>query len=52
LSQAAEKGHVEIVKLLQNGARPDFEDEPGKTPLSRAKNARNTAVIALLNSIS
>jgi hypothetical protein len=22
--------------LLENGARPDFEDEPGHTPLSRA----------------
>jgi ankyrin repeat protein len=38
LSRAAEKGHERIVKLLlENGARPDFEDEPGQTPLSRAQ---------------
>ena len=32
--------------LLQNGARPDFEDEEGKTPLSRA---RKPVVVELLN---
>ena len=50
MSRAAEKGDEEIVALLlQNGARPDFEDEHGKTPLSRAIDAGKTAVIALLN---
>jgi ankyrin repeat protein len=36
--------------LLENGARPDFEDESGQTPLSRAKHAGNAAVVELLNS--
>jgi ankyrin repeat protein len=36
--------------LLEKGARPDFEDEPGQTPLSRASNRRHAAVIELLNS--
>jgi ankyrin repeat protein len=51
LSRAAEKGDEGIVKLLlENGARPDFEDEPGQTPLSRAVGAGKTAVVELLNS--
>ncbi|KAN0066704.1 hypothetical protein V8E54_015174 [Elaphomyces granulatus] len=37
LSRAAEKGDERVVKLLlENGAQPDFEDENGRTPLSRA----------------
>ena len=36
--------------LLENGARPDFEDESGQTPLSRAERAGNAAVVELLNS--
>jgi len=53
LSRAAERDDVEIVQLLlQHGARPDFKDEHGQTPLSRATRAGNVAVIALLNSIS
>jgi ankyrin repeat protein len=51
LSRAAEKGNEGIVKLLlENGARPDFEDNPGHTPLSRAESAGNAAVVELLNS--
>jgi ankyrin repeat protein len=51
LSRAAEKGDEIVVKLLlENGACPDFEDEPGKTPLSRAENAGKAAVVELLNS--
>jgi ankyrin repeat protein len=34
--------------LLKNGAQPDFVDESGGTPLSRAIEGRNTAVIKLL----
>jgi ankyrin repeat protein len=53
LSRAAEKGHERIVQLLlENGARPDFEDAPGQTPLSRAVDAGHTAVVELLNSYS
>ncbi|KAN0072342.1 hypothetical protein V8E54_009271 [Elaphomyces granulatus] len=37
LSRAAENGDKAVVKLLlKNGAQPDFEDEKGCTPLSRA----------------
>ena len=37
MSQAAEKGDKAVVELLlKNGAQPDFEDEKGCTPLSRA----------------
>ena len=40
MSRAAECGYIEVVKLLlEKGARPDFEDEPGQTPLSRASRA-------------
>jgi len=43
-------GHIEIVKLLlEKGARPNFEDEPGRTPLSRASDGSHAAVIELLN---
>jgi Ankyrin repeats (3 copies) len=51
LSRAAERGNKRIVELLlQNGARPDFEDENGQTPLSRASASGNGAVVELLNS--
>ena len=37
MSQAAENGDKAVVELLlKNGARPDFEDEKGRMPLSRA----------------
>jgi ankyrin repeat protein len=49
LSRAAEKGNERFVKLLlENGAGPDFEDEHGQTPLSRAIEGGNVAVIQLL----
>jgi ankyrin repeat protein len=34
--------------LLENGAQPDFKDESGQTPLSRAVEGRNVAVVQLL----
>ena len=34
--------------LLENGAGPDFEDEGGQTPLSRAVERGSVAVIQLL----
>ena len=34
--------------LLENGAEPDFEDEGGQTPLSRAVEGGSVAVIQLL----
>ena len=34
--------------LLENGARPDFEDENGQTPLSRAVEKGSVAVVQLL----
>jgi len=49
LSRAAEFGNIEVVKLLlENGARPDFEDEPGQTPLLRARSDNHAAVVELL----
>ena len=37
MSRAAENGDKAVVELLlKNGAQPDFEDEKGRTPLSRA----------------
>jgi ankyrin repeat protein len=39
-------GVVEL--LLKNGAQPDFEDENGCTPLSRAIKSGNAGVIKLL----
>jgi ankyrin repeat protein len=51
LSRAAEKGDERVVKLLlENGARPDFKEQFGHTPLSRAERAGNAAVVELLNS--
>ena len=34
--------------LLENGAVPDFEDEHGQTPLSRAVEGGSVAVVQLL----
>ena len=34
--------------LLENGAEPDFEDEGGQTPLSRAIEGGSVAVVQLL----
>jgi ankyrin repeat protein len=34
--------------LLENGAQPDFEDENGCTPLSRAIETGNAGVVGLL----
>ena len=34
--------------LLENGAGPDFEDEGGQTPLSRAVAGGSVAVVQLL----
>jgi ankyrin repeat protein len=34
--------------LLKNGAQPDFKDDNGCTPLSRAIETGNAAVIELL----
>ena len=34
--------------LLENGAQPDFKDENGWTPLSRAIGIGNVAVVELL----
>jgi ankyrin repeat protein len=49
LSRAAEKGDETVVKLLlEDGARPDFEDEGGQTPLSRAVEGGSVAVLQLL----
>ena len=37
MSRAAENGDKTVVELLlKNGAQPDFEDEKGCMPLSRA----------------
>jgi ankyrin repeat protein len=36
------------VLLLKNGAQPDFEDENSCTPLSRAIEGGNAAVVELL----
>jgi ankyrin repeat protein len=49
LSRAAEKGNERVVELLlDNGAQPDFEDESGQTPLSRAVNGGSVAIVQLL----
>jgi ankyrin repeat protein len=49
LSRAVEIGDERVVKLLlENGAQPDFGDEKGQTPLSRAVGKRSVAVIQLL----
>ena len=34
--------------LLENGAGPDFEDEDGQTPLSRAVEGGSVAVVQLI----
>jgi ankyrin repeat protein len=34
--------------LLENGAQPDFEDNNGQTPLSRAVENGNVAIVQLL----
>jgi len=48
LSRAAEKGDERVVKLLlENGARPDFEEVYGYTPLSRAVDEK---IVKLLKS--
>jgi len=42
-------GDERLVKLLlENGAAPDFEDEGGQTPLSRAVERGSVAVVQLL----
>jgi uncharacterized protein len=47
--RAAENGDERVVKLLlENGAQPDFKDEKGQTPLSRAVEKGGVAVIQLL----
>ena len=49
MSRASEKGDERVVKLLlDNGAQPDFEDESGQTPLSRALNGGSVAIVQLL----
>jgi ankyrin repeat protein len=49
LSRAAEKGDKAVVELLlENGAQPDFEDEKGCTPLSRAIEGEHSVVVQLL----
>ena len=49
MSRAAEKGDERVVKLLlENGAQPDFGDEGGQTPLSRAVEGGSIAVVQLL----
>jgi ankyrin repeat protein len=50
LSRAAERGDKAVVELLlKNGAQPDFEDEEGYTPLSRALDMGNVDIVQLLN---
>ena len=49
MSRAVEKDDERIVKLLlENGAQPDFEDENGQIPLSRAVEKGSVAVVQLL----
>ena len=49
MSRAAENGDERIVKLLlENGAQPDFGDEKGWTPLSRAVETGSAPVVQLL----
>jgi ankyrin repeat protein len=46
LSRAAENGDEEVVKLLLDyGAQPDIEDESKCTPLSRAIEGGNAAIV-------
>ena len=47
--RAVDKGDERAVKLLvENGARPDVEDDDGQTPLSRAVEGGRVAVVQLL----
>jgi ankyrin repeat protein len=49
LSRAVDKYDERIVKLLlENGAQPDFEDENGQAPLSRAVEGGDVDVLHLL----
>ena len=52
MSRAAENGDKAVVELLlKNGAQPDFEDERGCTPLSRAidrRSGEHVVVVQLL----
>ena len=49
MSRTAEKGNDRVARLLlEHGARPDFEDENGHTPLSRAVEEGSVAVVQLL----
>ena len=49
MSRAAEYGDKAVVELLlKNGAQPDFEDEKGCTPLSRAIEGEHAVVVQLL----
>jgi ankyrin repeat protein len=49
LSRAAERGDEIVVKLLlENGSRPDFEDEGWQTPLSRVVERGSVTVVRLL----
>ena len=49
MSRAAEIGDKAVVELLlKNGAQPDFEDEMGWTPLSRAIEGEHAVVAQLL----
>jgi ankyrin repeat protein len=49
LSQAVEKGDERVVKLLlENGAQPDFGDEEGQEPLSRAVETGSAPLVQLL----
>ena len=49
MSHAAGRGDERVVKLLlENGAKPNFKDVGGQTPLSRAVEAGSVAVVQLL----
>ncbi|KAN0067676.1 Ankyrin repeat-containing domain protein [Elaphomyces granulatus] len=49
VGKTAERGDKRVVKLLlENGALPNFEDEGGQTPLSRAVESGSAAVVQLL----
>jgi ankyrin repeat protein len=49
--RAVRKGNKAIIRLLlEKGARPDFADSIGRTPLSVAKGIRDKTIIKLLES--
>lgn len=49
LHMAARRGHVAIAQtLLASGAHPNLRDRKGDTPLARARNCRQDAMIRLL----